>query len=32
VGEVFSNGADLARRNHEVELHDLHTKIGQLTV
>ncbi len=29
---VFSNGADKARVNHEAEVHDLHAKIGQLTV
>ena len=32
VGEVFSNGADQVRRDHEAEIHDLHAKIGQLTV
>ena len=32
LGEVFSNGADQARRDHEAEIHDLHAKIGQLTV
>ena len=32
LGEVFSNGADRARRDHEGEVHDLHAKIGQLTV
>ena len=32
LGEVFSNGADRARGDHEAELHDLHAKIGQLTV
>jgi transposase-like protein len=32
LGEVFSNGADSARRDHETEVHDLHAKIGQLTV
>ena len=29
---VFSNGADKARVDHEDEVHDLHAKIGQLTV
>ena len=29
---VFSNGADKARVDHEAEVHDLHAKIGQLTV
>ena len=32
LGEVFSNGADQARRDQEAEVHDLHAKIGQLTV
>ena len=32
LGEVFSNGEDGARRDHESEVHDLHAKIGQLTV
>ncbi len=32
LGAVFSNGADKARGDHEVEIHDLHAKIGQLTV
>ena len=32
LGEVFSNGTDHARRDHESEVHDLHAKIGQLTV
>jgi transposase-like protein len=32
LGEVFSNGADQARRDFEAEVHDLHAKIGQLTV
>jgi transposase len=32
LGEVFSNGAARAGRDHEVEVHDLHAKIGQLTV
>ncbi len=32
LGEVFSNGADKARVDHEGEIHDLHAKIGQLTV
>ncbi len=29
---VFSNGAERAGRDQEAELHDLHAKIGQLTV
>jgi len=32
LGEIFSNGADKAGADHEVEVHDLHAKIGQLTV
>jgi len=32
LGEVFSNGADKAGRDREAEVHDLHAKIGQLTV
>ncbi len=32
LGEVFKNGADRAARDHEDEVHDLHAKIGQLTV
>ncbi len=32
LGEVFSNGGDQARRDHDAEVHDLHAKIGQLTV
>ena len=32
LGAVFSNGADKARVDHEWEVHDLHAKIGQLTV
>ena len=32
LGEVFSNGPDKARMDHEGEVHDLHAKIGQLTV
>ena len=32
LGEVFSHGADQARRDIEAEVHDLHAKIGQLTV
>ena len=32
LGAVFSNGPDTARMNHGDEVHDLHAKIGQLTV
>ncbi len=32
LGEVFSNGAERARIDHNGEIHDLHAKIGQLTV
>ena len=32
LGDVFSNGADRAHRDHEAEVRDLHAKIGELTV
>ena len=32
LGAVFSNGRDKARVDHEDEVHDLHAKIGRLTV
>ncbi len=32
LNEVFSNGVGRAGRDHESEVHDLHAKIGQLTV
>ena len=32
LGDVFSNGADRAGQEPEAEIHDLHAKIGQLTV
>ncbi len=32
LGEIFSSGADKAGADHEAEIHDLHAKIGQLTV
>ena len=32
LGEVFSNGVDRARSGHEVEVKELHAKIGELTV
>ncbi len=32
LGAIFSNGADKARVDHEGKIHDLHAKIGQLTV
>ena len=32
LGAIFSNGAGKARMDHEGEVHDLHAKIGQLTV
>jgi transposase len=32
LSEVFSNGADRERQDHEEEIRDLHAKIGQLTV
>ena len=31
LGEVFSNGVDRARRDHESDIRDLHAKIGELT-
>ena len=32
LGAVFSNGPDKARMDHDDEVHDLHAKIGELTV
>ena len=32
LGAVFSKGADKGRMDHDDEVHDLHAKIGQLTV
>ena len=32
LGAVFSNGGDRAGRDHDAEVHDLHAKIGELTV
>ena len=32
LGAMFSNGADKSRMDHDSEVHDLHAKIGQLTV
>jgi transposase len=32
LGSVFSNGAGEAGSDHEAEVHDLHAKIGELTV
>ena len=32
LSEVFSNGADRERQDHQAEIRDLHAKIGQLTV
>ena len=32
LGAIFFNGVDKARVDHEGEVHDLHAKIGQLTV
>ena len=32
LGEVFSNGTDGARRDHESEVRNLQAKIGELTV
>jgi len=32
LSQVFSNGADRERQDHESEVRELHAKIGQLTV
>ena len=32
LSDVFSNGADRERQDRDSEVHDLHAKIGQLTV
>lgn len=32
LGSVFSDGAGKIDRDHEAEVHDLHAKIGELTV
>ncbi len=32
LGEVFSNGRDKVQAEREHDIHDLHAKIGQLTV
>ena len=32
LGSVFSNGAEKVGAEREAEIHDLHAKIGQLTV
>ena len=32
LGSAFSNGPDKARMDHDDEVHDLHAKIGRLTV
>ncbi len=32
LGAVFSNGAERSGQDHDAEVHDLHAKIGQLTV
>ena len=32
LGEVFSNGGERRRRDHESEVRELHAKIGELTV
>jgi transposase len=32
LGQVFSNGAEGARLDHETEVKELHAKIGQLTL
>jgi transposase-like protein len=32
LGAVFSNGAERIGRDHDAEVHELHAKIGELTV
>lgn len=32
LADVFSTGPERVTANHEAEIHDLHAKIGQLTV
>ena len=32
LGDVFSNGTDKARMDHDDEIRNLHAKIGELTV
>ena len=32
LGAVFANGSDKAGADHQAEVHDLHAKIGELTV
>jgi len=32
LGDVFAGGADRTHSDHDAEVHDLHAKIGQLTV
>ena len=32
LGDVFSNGAERGRSDHEAEVKELHAKIGELTV
>jgi transposase len=32
LSQVFSGGADREQQDREAEVHDLHAKIGQLTV
>ena len=32
LGDVFSNGAEGARGEHEAEVRNLHAEIGELTV
>ena len=32
LGEMFSNGVERRRRDHECEVRELHAKIGELTV
>ncbi len=32
LGAIFSNGSDKAEKDREAEVHELHAKIGELTV
>lgn len=32
LGDIFAGGPDRHRVDHEAEVHDLHAKIGQLTI
>jgi transposase-like protein len=32
LGDIFTGGSERTRQDHDDEVHDLHAKIGQLTV